>query len=77
MQASLFENISGRIKCTACARYCLLRDGQSGFCGVRTAENGHLNLDVYNFPYAFNIDPIEKKPVLHMYPSSRILSFVL
>ena len=75
MQASLFENISGRIKCTACARYCLLRDGQSGFCGVRTAENGHLNLDVYNFPYAFNIDPIEKKPVLHMYPGSRILSF--
>jgi pyruvate formate lyase activating enzyme len=75
VQASLFENISGRIKCTACSRYCLLRDGQSGFCGVRTAENGYLNLNVYNFPYAFNIDPIEKKPVLHMYPGSRILSF--
>ncbi|WP_337860937.1 AmmeMemoRadiSam system radical SAM enzyme [Ferroplasma sp.] len=75
MQASLFEIKGNKIRCTACARYCLLSNGQTGFCGVRTAANGVLNLDVYNFPYAFNIDPIEKKPVLHMFPGTRILSF--
>ncbi len=75
MEASLYEKKGDRIRCTACERYCYLREGQSGFCGVRTFKNGVLNLDVYNYPSGYNVDPIEKKPVLHMYPGSRILSF--
>jgi pyruvate formate lyase activating enzyme len=75
MEASLYERSGDRIRCTACERYCYLKEGQSGFCGVRTYRNGVLNLDVYNYPFGYNIDPIEKKPVLHMYPGSRILSF--
>jgi pyruvate formate lyase activating enzyme len=75
MEASLYEKKGDRIRCTACERYCYLREGQSGFCGVRTFKNGVLNLDVYNYPFGYNVDPIEKKPVLHMYPGSRILSF--
>jgi pyruvate formate lyase activating enzyme len=75
VESSLFKIEGKKIRCTACERYCLLADGQTGFCGVRTAENGNLDLKVYNMPYAFNIDPIEKKPVLHMYPGTRILSF--
>ena len=75
MEASLYTRNGSRIICTACERYCNLQENQSGFCGVRTYEKGILNLDVYNYPSGYNIDPIEKKPVLHMYPGSRILSF--
>ena len=75
VEASLYKRNGSRIICTACERYCNLQENQSGFCGVRTFKNGTLNLDVYNYPFGYNIDPIEKKPVLHMYPGSRILSF--
>ncbi|AAT43544.1 AmmeMemoRadiSam system radical SAM enzyme [Picrophilus oshimae] len=63
-----------KIRCLACYRYCLLANHQSGFCGVRKNEDG-LKLMVENLPMGINIDPIEKKPVLHMLPGSRILSF--
>ncbi len=63
-----------RLRCLACYRYCLLGNGQSGFCGVRKNDNG-LKLLVKNLPMGINIDPIEKKPVLHMLPGARILSF--
>ncbi len=71
----LYRVENDKVRCTACYRYCLLSNNQTGFCGVRTNRNNKLVLDVYNMPYSFNIDPIEKKPVLHMDPGARILSF--
>lgn len=52
-----------------------MKPGQTGFCGVRKNIDGDLDLLVHSIPMAINIDPIEKKPVLHAYPGSRILSF--
>lgn len=76
MKARLFESLEGKaVKCTACRRYCRLQPGQTGFCGVRKNIDGDLDLLVHSIPMAINIDPIEKKPVLHAYPGSRILSF--
>ena len=75
MKTSLYKVEGNKIRCTACFRYCLLSEGQNGFCGVRSNINNAMDLNVYNMPYSFNIDPIEKKPVLHMYPGTRILSF--
>ena len=76
MKASLYEPLGwGTVKCTACRRYCRLKPGQTGFCGVRKNIDGYLDLQVHSIPMAINIDPIEKKPVLHAYPKSRILSF--
>ncbi len=69
------NNPDGTLTCTACRRYCRLREGQTGFCGVRCNTGGRLDLEVYSLPFAVNVDPIEKKPVLHAYPGSRIYSF--
>lgn len=75
-EAVLYEKYDkNRIKCTACMRYCILQPGQSGFCGIRKNIDGKLYLLTYGRPFAINVDPIEKKPVLHMYPGYRILSF--
>lgn len=68
------DNRDGTLTCTACRRYCRLRAGQTGFCGVRTNMGGKLDLEVHSLPFAINVDPIEKKPVLHAYPGSRIYS---
>src|SRR5262245_6179904 len=65
---------NGRVKCTACARYCEIPEGKIGLCGVRGVVNGRLRLFVYGRVIAGHIDPIEKKPVTHYMPGSEIYS---
>lgn len=75
MEATLYKIEEQRVRCLACARRCLLSEGQTGFCGVRTNRAGKLHLDVHGFIAASHIDPIEKKPLLHFYPGSSVFSF--
>ncbi|OKL54413.1 AmmeMemoRadiSam system radical SAM enzyme [Bowdeniella nasicola] len=65
----------GRVRCEVCPRLCTLRDGQRGYCFVRMNVDGALLLDTYGRSSGFAIDPIEKKPLNHFLPGSRILSF--
>ncbi|EHP68699.1 pyruvate-formate lyase-activating enzyme [Metallosphaera yellowstonensis MK1] len=74
-EAVLYSVQGSRIRCDACARRCLVGEGQTGFCGVRSVRNGKLYLDVYGKIAAAHIDPIEKKPLVHFYPGSRVFSF--
>jgi pyruvate formate lyase activating enzyme len=73
-EALLGINEDGRIKCTACARFCELPAGKIGFCGVRGNIEGKLYLFTYGKVIAGNIDPIEKKPVTHYMPGSLVYS---
>ncbi|MCL4451676.1 MAG: AmmeMemoRadiSam system radical SAM enzyme [Candidatus Thermoplasmatota archaeon] len=75
MEAVLYtKDRDQRVTCTACLRRCRLGPGQPGFCGIRVNSGGKLDLLTYSMPYSIQIDPIEKKPVLHMLPGTRILS---
>ncbi len=65
---------SGKIVCTACARYCKIGEGQVGLCGVRGVHDGKLWLYVYGRVITGHVDPIEKKPVSHYRPGSKIFS---
>jgi len=65
----------GRIQCDICPRDCKLHDGQRGLCFVRKCENDQIVLTTYGRSSGFCIDPIEKKPLNHFYPGSKVLSF--
>jgi len=65
----------GRILCTLCPRFCRLSPGQAGFCYIRANRGGALVSLGYGRPTGFAVDPIEKKPLNHFLPGSRILSF--
>ena len=62
-------------QCNLCPRHCVLSEGHTGFCGVRMCENGNVVLLSYGQTTGFAVDPIEKKPLNHFYPGSKILSF--
>jgi pyruvate formate lyase activating enzyme len=65
----------GRIQCDLCPRDCRLREGQRGACFVRQREGDAIVLTTYGRSSGFCIDPIEKKPLNHFHPGSRVFSF--
>jgi pyruvate formate lyase activating enzyme len=74
-EAQLYEQVpGGRVRCTACARYCNIPEGKIGLCGIRGNVGGKLWLFVYGKIIAGHIDPIEKKPVTHYMPGTKIFS---
>jgi pyruvate formate lyase activating enzyme len=65
----------GRIQCDLCPRDCKLHEGQRGACFVRARQDNRMVLTTYGRSSGFCIDPIEKKPLSHFYPSTPVLSF--
>ncbi len=62
------------IECTLCPRLCILGDKERGYCGVRENIGGTYYTLVYGKACSMHIDPIEKKPLFHFFPSSSTLS---
>ena len=63
-----------KVQCELCPKRCVIEPGQSGECRVRINIDGVLRTVVYGFPCSIHIDPIEKKPLFHFLPGSKILS---
>ena len=62
------------VRCQLCFHRCHLHRGAWGLCGVRREEKGRLvSPFLGRFP-ALAVDPVEKKPLYHWRPGSRILS---
>jgi pyruvate formate lyase activating enzyme len=62
------------LACELCPRYCVLEDGEQGLCRSRKNIEGKLYATNYALATGLSLDRIEKKPLYHYYPGSRILS---
>jgi len=63
------------VQCDLCPHFCRLHPGKTGLCNVRTNQlpEGLVSLN-YGMTSSVAIDPVEKKPLYHWKPGSRILS---
>ena len=72
------EILNGRgeklCRCLLCPHLCVISNGNSGVCGTRMNINGVLASVAYGKLCSLCIDPIDKKPLYHFYPGSKILS---
>ena len=74
-EAILYEKLDDdHLRCNLCAHRCKIAPSRYGICGVRENRNGTLYTLVYGISIAESIDPIEKKPLFHLYPGSRSYS---
>lgn len=64
-----------KTQCLICPRNCKLAEGQHGFCHIRQNIEGEVTLTSYGYTTGLAIDPIEKKPLYHFFPGSKVLSF--
>lgn len=63
-----------RIQCNVCPHHCKIEEGHLGLCGARKNANNKIICDNYGKLTSIALDPIEKKPLYHFYPKSKILS---
>jgi pyruvate formate lyase activating enzyme len=60
--------------CSICPHNCALEAGETSICGARRNIGGELIAEAYGRITSAALDPIEKKPLYHFYPGSKILS---
>ncbi|MBW4828435.1 MAG: AmmeMemoRadiSam system radical SAM enzyme [Clostridiaceae bacterium] len=74
-EALYYEKLRDRkVKCYLCPHGCIIEDGNLGFCKARQNKNGILYTLNYGKVSSYAYDPIEKKPLYHFYPGSKIFS---
>jgi len=74
-EAMLYEKLDDSyVRCHLCAHRCRIAPSRRGICGVRENRNGTLFTLVHGVSIAENVDPIEKKPLFHVYPGSKSYS---
>lgn len=75
-EAFFYDKIENNfIQCRLCPRSCTIPGGARGFCGIRENRGGTLYTLSYAKLVSLNdIDPVEKKPLFHFLPSTKIFS---
>lgn len=63
-----------RVECNICPHHCKIEEGYTGLCKARKNQGGSIICDNYGRITAMALDPIEKKPLYHFHPGSKILS---
>jgi len=63
-----------RVQCHTCQWLCTINPGKTGVCRMYANHQGVLNNLNYARISAANIDPIEKKPLFHFFPGTRVYS---
>ncbi len=74
-EAMYYKDIGGSmLQCELCPQLCVIPAGEAGKC--RSRENIDFKLWAVNYGRALGIsvDPIEKKPLYHYRPGSKVLS---
>jgi pyruvate formate lyase activating enzyme len=64
----------GKVRCNLCNHHCTISPSKRGICGVRENQGGKLYTLVYGCVISLNVDPVEKKPLFHLYPGSSSFS---
>jgi pyruvate formate lyase activating enzyme len=74
-EAMFYEKLNNKkVLCNLCMQKCVLKENQQGICGVRQNMDGKLYAFNYGKLIVRHVDPIEKKPLFHFYPGSKVYS---
>jgi len=75
VKAKYWQKVEGNIvSCNLCPHRCKIASGMKGACKTRENCEGGLYSLAYGNPCSVSIDPIEKKPLFHFFPKTKIFS---
>lgn len=74
-EAREYLKLGENVQCKLCPNECLLGPDDRSHCRNRVNKDGTLYTLAYGNAAAFQLDPIEKKPLLHFLPGTEVFSF--
>ena len=72
--AEFFKKQAGGVLCLLCPNHCLIDEGGVGRCLGRGVQEGSMRLRNYARVVAASVDPVEKKPLYHLFPGQPVYS---
>jgi pyruvate formate lyase activating enzyme len=58
-EALFYKDLGAKtVQCFLCPHFCRIKDGQTGFCGVRTNKGGKLFTANYGRVSSLALDPV-------------------
>ena len=74
-EAMLYHPLEeGKVQCSLCNHRCTISPSKRGICGVRENREGKLYTLVFGRAISMHVDPVEKKPLFHLFPGSQSFS---
>jgi len=74
-EAMLYEKLDGsRVHCNTCQWRCTINPSKTGVCRMYLNEGGALQNLNYALASSMAVDPIEKKPLFHFHPGTKVFS---
>ncbi len=74
-EAAFYTSLpGGTVGCQLCPQRCQINLGKCGICKARENVEGVLYSRTYGQISSLAVDPIEKKPLYHFHPGSRVFS---
>ena len=74
-EVEYYKKLPGqRIQCQTCPHECMLGNGEVGTCRSKKNIGGKHYLEAYGSLCVLNLDPIEKNPLYHVFPGSKVMS---
>ena len=70
----MWEQHGEYVKCNICHNRCLISPGSTSRCNSRKNINGKMELNTFGLVSSLAADPIEKKPLYHFHPGTRVFS---
>jgi len=70
----LYQKYDTYVQCLLCPHLCKIKKDRTGICGVRKSNGESIDLLTYGVVSGYSLDPVEKKPLYHFFPGTKILS---
>lgn len=75
MKALLWEKLENNaVRCNICHNRCVIPEGKTSRCLSRRNDRGEMVLNTYALASSVAVDPIEKKPLYHFHPGTKVFS---
>ena len=68
------ERKNDYVQCRICHNRCLIAPGNTSRCSSRKNVNGRMELNTFGLVSSLAADPIEKKPLYHFHPGTKVFS---
>ncbi|MGQ9610688.1 MAG: AmmeMemoRadiSam system radical SAM enzyme [bacterium] len=72
-EAKYYRPTGRSVQCILCPKFCVIPEGETGFCRIRINKGRKLYTQIYGQPCSIAFHPMEQGPIFHAFPGTKCL----